>query len=220
MPAQAAHFVAKDWRTTALRLKAFCLRLPGLVLLLALPIAGCESAPPARVPALPNVMYAHTWGGTPTALPAAAQTVTHITIHHQGEIWDAGGNVPAYLRRLQTWSRTAKGWADIPYHYVVAPNGQVFAARPWQMAGDTNTEYDPRGHVLVMLMGNFEVQHPTAEQWATSVELIAALQRSFGLAAGRIGTHSDHSTQTVCPGAHLLARMSELKAAVQAAAQR
>ena len=46
--------------------------------------------------------------------------------------------------------------------------------------------------------------------------LIAQLQRRFGLDSNQRGTHRDYSTQTVCPGAHLLERFPELKAAVKA----
>ena len=90
------------------------------------------------------------------------------------------------------------------------------SCRPWSIAGDTNTEYDPRGHVLVMLMGNFEVQHPTPEQWNSAVRITAQLRQKLALGLDRIGTHRDHSTQTVCPGAHLFARLAEFKTAVAA----
>lgn len=179
---------------------------------------GCASRSPAVDvgPVLPPAA----WGGTATLsqAQAQAQTITHITVHHQGEIWEPGGDVAAYLVRLQKWSRSAKGWSDIPYHYVVAPDGRVYAARPWSVAGDTNTEYDPRGHVGVMLMGNFEVQQPTPQQWRAAVSLIARLRHKHRLGLDRIGTHTDHSVQTVCPGAHLLARFPELRAAVAAQA--
>lgn len=184
--------------------------------LLAVPAAGCQTAGRIDMQPWPGAIPVPAWGGTATAVPPVAQAITHITIHHQGEIWAAEADVPTYLVRLQNWSRKAKGWVDIPYHLVIAPNGQVYAARPWQIAGDTNTDYDPRGHLLVMLLGNFEVQHPSPEQWASAVRVIAGLQRAFGLAADRIGTHRDHTAQTVCPGAHLFERIPELKAAVKA----
>jgi hypothetical protein len=151
------------------------------------------------------------WGGTPTPLPAKAQEISNITIHHQGEIWDPAAPVPPYLVRLQNWSRGIKAWVDIPYHYVVAPDGTVYAARPWQIPGDTNTEYQPQGHALVMLLGNFEVQHPTEAQMQATAWLLARLQNQFHLGSDKIATHLDYSSQTVCPGAHLYARLAELK---------
>jgi hypothetical protein len=149
-------------------------------------------------------------------LPAQPQRITRLTLHHQGEIWHHGDDVPAYLRRLQTWSRQTKHWADIPYHYVVAPDGVVYAARPSGLAGDTNTEYDPTGHLLVMLLGNFEEQQPTEAQWDATVALVARLLAEHGLPATAIGSHRDYSAQTVCPGANLYRRLEEFRVQVAA----
>jgi N-acetylmuramoyl-L-alanine amidase len=105
---------------------------------------------------------------------------------------------------------------DIPYHYVIAPDGSIHATRDTALAGDTNTEYDPRGHALLMLMGNFDLQQPTAAQLESAVALMAHLARSNGLDETAIASHKDYSTQTACPGAALYARLDELRAAVRA----
>ena len=150
------------------------------------------------------------WGGLPVMAAQAGgppQRIHHITLHHQGETWRQGDDVAAYLRRLQTWSRSTRHWADIPYHYVIAPDGRIFEARPLAQPGDTNTEYDPEGHALVMLLGNFEEVEPTPEQLHATVALLAWLAKSQGLAdqpmAQLIASHKDYSAQTVCPGRHL-----------------
>lgn len=181
--------------------------------LVALALAGCVT--PGREPLA--VVPAAEWGAVAApALQQAPQHITHLTLHHQGELWREGADVPAYLRRLQRWSREAKGWPDLPYHYIVAPDGKVFAGRPAALPGDTNTEYDPQGHLQVMLLGNFEVQSPTAAQWRSTVRLLAQLLAEHRLAPAALGAHRHHSTQTVCPGANLFARFDELRAAVAA----
>lgn len=167
---------------------------------LLLALAGCASTPPA-----PQIISVQDWGGSTVAANAPPQQITHITLHHQGEIWQEGADVQAYLRRLQQWSRLTKRWADIPYHYVIAQDGRIFAARPLTQAGDTNTEYDPRGHALVMLVGNFEEQQPTPAQLNAAVELTAWLARQHHLGLEAIASHRDHSSQTVCPGRNLYA---------------
>ncbi len=142
---------------------------------------------------------------------AAPQRVTHLTLHHQGEFWLEGKPVPQYLQQLQRWSREVKRWSDIPYHYVVAPDGTVYAARDDAVAGDTNTEYDPQGHILVMLLGNFEVQTPTSAQWGGTVKLLAQLARRHGLDPAALATHRDYSAQTVCPGENLYRKFGDLR---------
>lgn len=182
--------------------------------------AGACSTPGSAV--LPLVASTE-WGGTAAGMPLPApQVIQQLTVHHQGELWQPGADVPAYLRRLQRWSREAKGWADVPYHYIVAPDGTVYAGRSPALPGDTNTEYEPRGHLQVMLLGNFEVQSPTPAQWSGTVRLLAQLLVEHRLPPEAIGAHRHHSAQTVCPGAHLFARFDELRsaAAVQARAGR
>jgi N-acetyl-anhydromuramyl-L-alanine amidase AmpD len=124
-------------------------------------------------------------------------------LHHQGEIVASDVDVPAYLRRLQQWSRLTRRWTDIPYHYVIAPDGVVYSARPLAEPGDTNTDYQPIGHALVMVMGNFEVQQPRPAQLASTAELMAWIAQTQGLTAAEIATHKDFSHQTVCPGKNL-----------------
>lgn len=164
-------------------------------------LTGCASIQPPA----PAIVSVDAWGGTATATAASPQQIRKITIHHQGEIWKDGTDVAAYLRRLQQWSRLTKRWADIPYHYVIAPDGRIYAARPLEQAGDTNTEYDPRGHALLMLVGNFEEQQPTPAQLNAAVELTAWLAREHRLALDDIASHKDYSAQTVCPGRNLYA---------------
>ncbi|MDR7268513.1 hypothetical protein J2X20_001142 [Pelomonas saccharophila] len=171
------------------------MRLAAAALLLAL--AGCASAP--------RIIPVEAWGGSPPTAHDEPQHISRITLHHQGEIWKEGADPEAYLRRLQQWSRLTKRWADIPYHYVIAPDGRIYAARPLTQAGDTNTEYDPRGHALIMLVGNFEEQQPTPGQLKSAVELTAWLAREHHLGLDAIASHKDYSRQTVCPGRNLYA---------------
>ena len=171
-----------------------------------LALAACASRPPA--PRAPPIVSVDAWGGSTEAAPQPPQRISRITLHHQGEVWKAGTDVEAYLRRLQQWSRLTKHWADIPYHYVIAQDGRIYAARPLAQAGDTNTEYDPRGHALLMLVGNFEVQQPTPAQLESAAALTAWLLHEHGLGLDAIASHKDFSTQTVCPGENLYAHLA------------
>jgi hypothetical protein len=156
------------------------------------------------------------WGGQASGPAAQPQRIERITLHHQGEVWSPDADPAAYLRRLQQWSRLSKRWTDIPYHYVIAPDGRIYTARPESIAGDTNTEYDPRGHALVMLLGNFEHQTPTPAALEASIGLLAWLAQQHGLTPAQIGSHRDHSQQTLCPGAALQALLPTLRESVAA----
>jgi len=172
------------------------------LLAIALACASCAVQPPA-VPQ-PQIVPVAAWGGTPAdAARARRHTITHITLHHQGETFKPGTDVQRYLRNLQTWSRNTKGWLDIPYHYVIDLEGRTWAARDIAYAGDTNTEYDPTGHALIEVVGNFEEVEPNQAQLDAVVALMASLAAQYKVPVERIASHRDHSDKTVCPGANL-----------------
>lgn len=170
-------------------------------LLFALAAAGCAMQPNATAPTIVPVAG---WGGTP-ADPARARrhTITHITLHHQGEPFKAGTDPRQYLRNLQNWSRNTKGWLDIPYHYIIDLEGRTYAGRDIAYAGDKNTEYDPSGHALIEVVGNFEEVEPNQAQLDAVVDVMTMLAKQHDVPVERIASHRDHSDKTVCPGANL-----------------
>lgn len=143
------------------------------------------------------------WGGTP-ADPAKARrhTITSITLHHQGETFAPGKDPVQYLRNLQAWSRASKQWLDIPYHYVIDLQGRTYAARDIAFAGDTNTSYDPTGHALIEVVGNFEEVEPNQQQLDAVVDMMALLVVRHRVSIDTIRGHKDHA-QSLCPGTNL-----------------
>jgi hypothetical protein len=170
-------------------------------LLLVLAAGGCAVKPARQDPA---VVAVADWGGT-AADPGKARrhTITHITLHHQGEPFKTGTDPRQYLRNLQTWSRNAKGWLDIPYHYIIDLEGRTYAGRDIAYAGDTNTEYDPSGHALIEVVGNFEEVEPNQQQLDAVVNVMTMLAKKYRVPVENIASHRDHSNNTVCPGANL-----------------
>lgn len=176
--------------------------------LIAVPLAALAMMANAGAQSLAEIERAivpvAAWGGTP-ADPAAArkQTITHITLHHQGEPFKPGTDPQQYLRNLQAWSRATKHWLDIPYHYIIDLDGRIYEGRKIDYAGDTNTEYDPMGHALIEVVGNFEEVEPNQQQLDAVVNLMAMLAAKYKVPVERIASHRDHSSQTVCPGKNL-----------------
>lgn len=102
---------------------------------------------------------------------------------------------------------------DVPYHYYVAVDGAVAEGREWRYVGDTNTEYNPAGHLLVVVEGNFETDTLTSAQRRTLDALIPALARDFHIAGSMVGGHRDFAN-TLCPGRHLYAEIPRLRALI------
>lgn len=174
-------------------------------LFIAAALSGCTSSKEfssARFEAA--IISVQQWGGTPAdSLLARRQTVTHITLHHQGEPFPQGKDPVRYLRNLQTWSRKTKNWIDIPYHYVIDLDGKVYEGRNILYAGDTNTEYDPAGHALIEVVGNFEEVEPNQQQLDALVKTMAWLAKKYSVPVDSIRSHRDYSANTVCPGKNL-----------------
>lgn len=151
-----------------------------------------------------NIITVHQWGGTPAVDSLAKKhTITHITLHHEGVSFPEGKDPIKYLKDLQSWSRSQKHWIDIPYHYIIDLEGKVYEGRDIKYAGDTNTEYDPDGHALIEVVGNFEEVQPNQLQLKAVVNTMTWLAKKYNLPVDSIRGHKDYSSATVCPGKNL-----------------
>ncbi len=146
------------------------------------------------------------WGGTPPPFTLPEHQISRITIHHGGVTFTADQDVNAYLKHLQTWSRSEKGWMDIPYHYLIDLQGRIYEGRDLRYPGDTNTQYDPTGHALICLIGNYEEQEPNETQLHAIAWLCARLSKKYQIPLTQIKAHKDY-TKTACPGKHLYAAL-------------
>ncbi len=142
------------------------------------------------------------WGSTDSFVETHKHTISYITIHHGGEIFEDDKDTYTYLKNLQNWSRSARKWMDVPYHYIVDRKGRIFEGRPIEYQGDTNTSYDPSGHALIVLLGNFEEQEVLEEQIISLKIVTEYLIKKESVSLENIKTHKDY-TETLCPGKKL-----------------
>lgn len=158
-----------------------------------------------------EVMSRSEWGAKKPVLEMKRQTPARITVHHTATRGKHGLSIVRKMKSLQAFSqskskladgRTKEAWADIPYHFYIAVDGTVAEGRQVGFVGDTNTKYDPAGHITIVVEGNFETEKPTLEELSALKALIGDLSRDYGIPAGRIGTHKDFA-QTACPGKNL-----------------
>ena len=169
-------------------------------------LAGCTSTTRTTALPLPEIISVAQWGGTPANEALARRhTISRITLHHQGEAFPRGKDPQQYLLNLQAWSRNTKGWIDVPYHYAIDLDGIIYAGRNIEFAGDTNTEYDPAGHALIEVVGNFEDVEPNAAQLDAVVNVMTMLATRFRIPVENIRGHRDYVSTTVCPGKKLYA---------------
>lgn len=151
----------------------------------------------------PAVISVAEWNGKAPTGEIESHEITHITVHHAGVVFPEDKDPYEYMRGLQKFSQVDKEWIDIPYHYTIDMEGNIFENRPLKYPGDTNTEYDPTGHALIHVVGNYEVQEVRPEQIKAIAHLSAWLAREYNVPMDHIASHKDHSDQTVCPGKDL-----------------
>jgi hypothetical protein len=164
--------------------------------LVALEVATLASLPP-------QIASSDSAGGASMRL-RIPHRITHVTLHHTGdrEPLRPQDDPVRKLRGLQSWGAAERNWWDVPYHYLLDLEGRIYEGRDWRYMGETNTTYDPGGHFLISVIGNYERQEPTPAQLAAIADLMAWALKEFNLPLDRIGGHYNYAT-TGCPGTHL-----------------
>ncbi len=136
--------------------------------------------------------------------------IQKVTLHHTGSVepLKADEDASEKVRALQKWSMEQRNWWDLPYHFLVDLDGNVYQGRDLRYAGDVNGEYDPRGHLKVGAIGNYNLQEPTGKQIEAIAELFAWALKKYDLEPGRIYGHNDWAN-TSGPGLHLRALLDD-----------
>ena len=187
---------------------------PLFYLIILFTIAGCggNNKPAISVekltyPADLAVIKRSDWGWKKLQQSIAEHKINKITIHHGGVFFSDTVNVIDHIQKLQDWSRKEKKWIDIPYHFMIDLDGKIYETRPINYPGDTNTDYNVRGHALICVLGNYEEQLLSTEQLQTVIRLSAYLTKKYNIKIRDIKGHKDY-TETLCPGKDLYQYLS------------
>lgn len=178
--------------------------------------ASTNQVPPTDL----KILSRADWGAKPPVAAMKAHQPSRITIHHTATLQKPDRSLKEKMQALQKFSqnpgtlgngKTKPAWPDVPYHFYIDCHGGIAEGRDVNAVGDTNTEYDPTGHVLVVLEGNFEEEQITDAQWTTLVKTVSWLAARYQVPASEMQGHKDYA-QTLCPGKKLEARLPELRA--------
>jgi len=132
--------------------------------------------------------------------------VTRITIHHDALDSNTVRSAGDAVRRLNTirqghMSRRPEPFADIGYHYIIDPLGQVWEGRPLAYQG-AHVAGQNENNMGVMVMGNFDYQRPTSATMQSLEAFVCGQMRRFNIQVNRVRTHQELA-QTACPGRNL-----------------
>ncbi len=153
---------------------------------------------------VPEPIRSSTSAGGPGERLRIRHTPTHVTLHHSGSATPLTPEEDPLekLRNLQAWGESDRGWWDVPYHFLIDLEGTIYEGRSYEYMGETNTRYDPRGHILISVLGNYNLQEPASAQLRAIEDLMAWSATEFGIPLDRIQGHSDVA-ETACPGDNL-----------------
>jgi N-acetylmuramoyl-L-alanine amidase len=138
------------------------------------------------------------WGAKPATGAFVSHQISRITVHHSAVVLRDNRKAPAQLRSFQA-DHQARGWPDIAYHMLIDRRGNLYLGRPLSAVGDTNTSYDPTGHLLVLALGNFQEQEIASAQLNMTVNVLAWACSRYGIEPSTIRGHRAYAN-TLCPG--------------------
>lgn len=190
-----------------------------LALFTLAPSLGVSDEPdPAPVPRPEKFVTREDWGSTPDPIPEARRHVPRfITLHHAGVLWTNDRDPAEFVRNMQAWGKKRPQiekpprdtyWPDLPYHFLIAPDGRIFEGRPVEYEPESNTAYPLAGNLGVEMMGNFDRQRPSPEQLESAARVTAWLMRKHDIDFDHVRTHRDVA-KTGCPGRDFYRHMED-----------
>lgn len=162
-------------------------------------------------PQKPSIVSRKEWNANKPVGKAKKHVIRFITIHHTGTNQRPDLSIEKKLQNLQAFSqrddKLASGklkpaWFDVPYHYYIALDGRIAEGRSIKYVGDTNTEYDPTDHALIVIEGSFNTEEPTTEQTESLRKMIDWLAHKYRVPTANLKGHDDYA-KTACPGEKL-----------------
>ncbi len=154
--------------------------------------------------AKPQIISKTEWGGGESSGTMQKHFPVSLTVHHEGspKPLTPSQDPKKLLQNLQKYGWSQKAWPDLPYHFLIDLEGNIYEGRDAMMVGDTNTSYDPAGKLLITMMGNTNIQVPTKHQIDAMTNLMAWASDYYNINPATIKGHLEY-TQTACPGKYL-----------------
>jgi hypothetical protein len=145
-----------------------------------------------------------TRAGPNLAQIALMNGINRITVHHTaGQIltdaWQPTAGELESIREFHAGTRPSdRAWADIAYHFAVDRAGRVWQARPLAYQG-AHVHSHNEHNLGIVLMGNFEIQSPSAAQLTSLASFIGFLRKIYAIDLNNVFTHGELG-DTSCPG--------------------
>jgi hypothetical protein len=184
-------------------------RLTTLTLLLVLSLAGCKTISRLnpdvkREVRRPNIVPPVAWKGSLPSGSFRSQVPDRITLMHTGTSLAEGADAGSQMKRIQS-EDMARGWGDLGAHFYIDPAGTIYQSRRVVIQGriKEEKEVDPRGHIFITLIGNYNEREPAEPFKESFVTLLAWLHQHYSIPPEKIQGLNAY-TDTGSPGSRLL----------------
>ncbi len=150
---------------------------------------------------------------------APAGLITHkpcrVVVHHSAIPTALDYKGAETIQAIQRYHIDGKGWSDIGYHYLIAPDGSaIYEGRPADKIGAHTGGNPPAGverifgntgSIGICLIGNYDIEKPSREGLHTLAVLIADLCERYEINTAAIFGHCEcwSSPPKTCPGKNL-----------------
>ncbi|NDJ86920.1 MAG: hypothetical protein GYB66_13645 [Chloroflexi bacterium] len=111
------------------------------------------------------------------------------------------------MHAVQDMHLDERGWSDIAYHFCVGASGTVYEGRLMRLRGTHTAGYNT-GSLGVCLLGNFEMDTPSAEQLEATQSLVNWL--ALRLELSHLAGHREFNPETRCPGENLAPLLDDM----------
>jgi hypothetical protein len=176
---------------------------------------AASEAPPTLAPRAEeprttvDVVCRASWGAKQPTGQYERHSIRALTVHHSGVRFTDSRRAPDRMKIMQAFHQSShKSFVDVAYHFVLDPNGNIYEGRPTWARGETKTDYDPTGHLLVCLLGDYNKQQTSSNQIESLAKLLAWAAERFDVPSSALHGHRDLA-HTDCPGDNLHTAISD-----------
>jgi hypothetical protein len=180
--------------------------------------------PQSALAAIPTIISRAEWGALPpnhdaeneagfAASPAESawyvytkpldEVYNTVVIHHSDTLLIANETMPS-LQRLHL---EVNKWADVAYHFAIDKNGNIYEGRDIHVRVASVAGHNT-GIIGVVVMGNFELDHPLDIQLGALQTLIDWLRDTYTLS--HLAGHGEFNPESICPGKNLAVYLDQL----------
>ncbi|MCX7777944.1 MAG: peptidoglycan recognition protein family protein, partial [Armatimonadetes bacterium] len=118
--------------------------------------------------------------------------VNEIILHHTWRPTASQYKGKQTIQAICDYHVREQGWGDIGYHFLIAPDGAIWAGRPVGQSG-AHTRGRNAHSIGVCLIGNFDEEELTERQRLSLIIVLNALLERFKLTAEDINFHRDYA---------------------------